>query len=77
MFFRKANGRQKEKKSKVKNGPHPESSFAALPCAARLKTLILHESEDSICKAFNGAAIVNYYKLLITRQMGASGSPSG
>jgi hypothetical protein len=42
-----------------------------------VNSLILHESEGFICKAFKSAAIVDYYKLLITPQMEASGSPGG
>ena len=38
---------------------------------------ILNESEDFICKAFKGEAIVHYAEPLITPQMKASGSPAG
>jgi hypothetical protein len=37
----------------------------------------LHESEAFICKAWKGAAIVDYCKPLLTRQMEASDSPEG
>jgi hypothetical protein len=42
-----------------------------------VNTWILHESEDCICKACKGVAIVNYCKPLLTPQMEASDSPEG
>ena len=40
-------------------------------------TRIFHVCEAFICKAFKGAAVVDYCKPLITKQMGASNSPTG
>jgi hypothetical protein len=40
-------------------------------------TWILHESEAFICKAWKGAAIVDYCKSLLTQLMEASDSPEG
>ena len=42
-----------------------------------INTLIFHESEAFICKAFQDEAIVNYASPSITQQMEASGSPFG
>ena len=52
---------------------------------ARLKNIheicglarLFHEMEAFTCKAFKGAAIVDYCKPLITPQVEASGSPKG
>jgi hypothetical protein len=40
-------------------------------------TLILHEPEAFMCKAFKGEAIVDYASALVTQQMETSSSPGG
>jgi hypothetical protein len=40
-------------------------------------TRIFHVFEVYICKAFKGAAVVDYCKALITKQMGVADTPIG
>ena len=64
------------KKQEIANGNF-FPKFYVIQFKKKKKTWIMHESEASICKAFKGAAIVDYCKPLITPQMEASDSPNG